>query len=657
MSICRVRKLGLLLAGFGLLASPFLVNGVMAGAFVPKPQEKPVFTQAGKVSYMAPLPSRKPPARVKKSISKSQEKGAVLKQENSVLPKLRSFVSKSVFSDRQARLYREVFNLQKNGDIRGADKKLAGLKNSILMGHVLAERYLHPTAYKASYKELYDWMEKYADHPQASQIYKLALSRKNLVAKKKNKGKIEKPVSYKAISGNLAVVARSGKIYRGQKSRSSQEEKRVRKLSKDIRRHVERKEPTLALNILSNDYAVQFMDDVEYDRLRAQISAGFLYAGKLDHANRLANASLKRSGIYIPQAGWVKGLVHWQKANYKQSAQAFETAATSPYSSGWMISAAAYWASRAHMRAGNVKLVGKWLDLAAIYPRTFYGLIAVRALGHDSEFNWSTPSLTRENIKYIEGTKNGVRAIALIKAGQRNIAELELRNINPGRSIEKQKALLAYADYYQLPSLSMRLANAYTNPKGGLYDSALYPVVGWKPQKGYRVDKALIHAIVRQESRFQVSASNPSGATGLMQLMPATANYVSGHNIYHEPQGRHQLKTPEINLEIGQTYVEELLNHKSVGQDLLSLAIAYNAGPGNLSRWKKERSHMQDPLLFIETIPFNETRAFVERVLSNYWIYRIRMNQKTPSLDAVAKGKWARYAAQDSGIKLLAMMN
>lgn len=645
MSIHHARKFGLLLAGFGLLSSPFIVKSVMARAFVPKPQIKPnPQQQLRKSAYI--LPVRKP---IKVALTTKEEISTVAPKIHSSLLKLS--MSKIAFSDKQARLYREIFDLQKRGDIKGADKRLAGLNNSILMGNVLAERYLHPTAYKATYKELHDWMNQYADHPQASRIYKLALSRKALAAK----SKLHKPVLYKTISGNLSSVANSGKVYKSRKRRSSQENKRVKKLFNDIRRHVERKEPTLALNILSNDYAVQFMDDVEYDRLRAQIAAGYLYAGKLEHADRLAESSLKRSGIYVPLAGWVKGLAYWQKANYQKSAQAFEMAATSPYSSGWMVSAAAYWTSRAQMRAGNVKLVSKWLNLAATYPRTFYGLIAVRALGENNDFNWSVPDLTREDVKYIESTKNGIRAIALIKAGQKNLAEAELSDIDPGRSIKKQQALLAYANYYKLSALSMRLANAYRDPKGRLYDAALYPVASWRPKKGYRVDQALIYALVRQESRFQTAASNASGATGLMQLMPATANYISGNSIYNSAQGRHQLKDPEVNLEIGQSYVEKLLNNKSVGQDLLSLAIAYNAGPGNLARWKKERSYMQDPLLFIETIPFYETRAFVERVLSNYWIYRMRMKQKTPSLDAVAKGKWARYAAQDGSIFNLAM--
>ena len=216
---------------------------------------------------------------------------------------------------------------------------------------------------------------------------------------------------------------------------------------------------------------------------------------------------------------------------------------------------------------------------------------------------------------------------------------------------------MAFVVENKLPALSMQLGNAFKNTNGELYDVALYPDTAWQPQSGYKIDKALIHAIVRQESRFQTAAQNPSGATGLMQLMPRTANYVAGVDIYDKAIGKYKLKDPAVNLELGQTYVHDLLNHRAVGQDLLSLAIAYNAGPGNLSKWKRERSHIKDPLMFIETIPFHETRAFVERVLSNYWIYRMRFNQETPTLDAVAEGDWARYAAQDESLKKLATAN
>ena len=635
-----LRKASLLTAGLVVLSAAFLTEE--SGAEVPTPSSKPVrVVDIEPNNSVIPVPHHKPDSE----LPTQPQKMIVIKEGIDLSALKFSDASKVVFPERQARLYREIFDLQDRGEISAADKKITQLSNNILLGHVYAQRLLHPD-YKATYKELSSWMKNYADHPQAAKIYNLAVSRQPIGLKQP----LLTPQKHKKITGNLVAMSRQGKPYQSQKRRSVSENNRVVKLKKDVRRHVEHYEPTLALNILNNDYALQFMDDVEYDRLRALIASGYLYAGKIDKAENLAKASLKRSGGFVPMAGWVKGLVNWQKGDYRESAQGFEAAATSPYASGWLVSAAAYWASRANMRAGNIQLVSQWLKISATYPRTFYGLIATRALGYDTDFDWSLPSLTRSHVKVIEATEQGKRAAALLKINRSDLAEAELYNIPFDRSIEMQQALLAYAHHYNLASLSLRLGNAFNNPKGGLYDAALYPVPSWQPEKGFRIAPALIHAIARQESRFNVLAQNPSGATGLMQLMPATANYIAGNSIYGEDSGKYQLQKPEVNLEIGQTYVERLLNHKAVEYDLLSLAIAYNAGPGNLSRWKSERTHINDPLMFIETIPFNETRAFVERVLANYWIYKMRMNETTPSLDAVAEGKWARYQGQGTNI-------
>ena len=611
----------------------------MAEAFAPKPEPKPSgdFIEIVETEDIpdVPLPQEKP---------KSVVETAILSPEVPVKNTVQktSSITGKLFSSNKKDIYQEIFDLQNQGDMKAADVKIKRLSNRVLMGHVLAERYLHPTAYRANFSELQSWMARYSDHPQATRIYKLATLRRP-----KNGGEIEQPKKQNNISGNLGAVSKRGKNYKTTKDRSEAQSQKVKIFKKDIRRHIKRNEPTMALNILNSDYTVKFIDSVEYDRLRAEISAGYLFVDKLDQALKLSTDSLRRSGQKVPLAGWVKGLVQWQRGQYSSAARAFSSAASSPYSSGWMVSAAGYWASRAHLRSGNVAQVSKWLDLASTYPRTFYGLIATRALGHKTEFDWQVPELTRDHIKHIEQTPYGRRATALIKSNQTSLAEAELRNINI-RSPENRYALMAYVSHYKLPALSMQLGNAMKNKKGGLYDAALYPDTSWLPQSGYKIDRALIHAIVRQESRFRTNAQNPSGATGLMQLMPNTANHISGKNIYHQASGQYQLKNPSVNLELGQSYIHELLNHRAVGQDLLSLAIAYNAGPGNLSKWKRERAHIKDPLLFIETIPYHETRAFVERVLSNYWIYRMRFDQDTPSLDAVAEGKWARYAAQES---------
>ena len=81
--------------------------------------------------------------------------------------------------------------------------------------------------------------------------------------------------------------------------------------------------------------------------------------------------------------------------------------------------------------------------------------------------------------------------------------------------------------------------------------------------------------------------------------------------------------------------------------DLLRLIAAYNAGPGNVARWNASMSYRNDPLLFLETIPVHETRAYVQRVLACSWIYASRLGRPAPSLDALAAGRWPRYHAAE----------
>lgn len=652
MMFNRINRSRLLFAGFVLIASLIFImkGGVAETNVIPKPQIKPSFDIGAEALNKKQLQVKGVLGATSDQLKSTKPAGIIANNKKLVLTSTGELqvienaaeaIPKPLSSDRQARLIGEIFDLQQKGDMSAADNKIAQLNSTLLLGHIYAQRYLHPTAYKSNHSELADWLQKYSDHPQAAKIHKLA---KN----KKSSGKpLKAPQTKKIISGNLNGIARSGKRYRSTKRRSDTQNARVDKLVTEIRQNVKQEKPTLALSVLSNDYAVQFMDDVEYDRFLALIASGYLYAGKTDDAARLAQQSIDRSGYAAPLAGWVGGLAHWQQKNYSKSAQFFEKSAESKYSSGWLVSASAYWASRAHRRLGNNQQVNKWLEKSSTYPRTFYGLIATRALGNDTHFNWKVPSLGRDQIKLIEGTSQGKRASALIQVGQIGLAEEELKYFDLQSSVKRQQALLAYANHHNLSSLLMRLGNAFSNPKGGLYDAALYPLAGFTPKGGYRVNKALLHAFIRQESRFNRMAYNPSGATGLMQIMPSTATHVSGDQLYSNSNGHYYLSKPEVNLSIGQKYIQELLGYKSVNQDLMSLAIAYNAGPGNLSKWKSKRKKIKDPLLFIETIPYNETRAFVERVVSNYWIYQMRLNQKTPSLDAVVKGEWARYAGRN----------
>jgi len=124
----------------------------------------------------------------------------------------------------------------------------------------------------------------------------------------------------------------------------------------------------------------------------------------------------------------------------------------------------------------------------------------------------------------------------------------------------------------------------------------------------------------------------------LMQLMPATAKYLGGR--------RQDLHDPVVNLGLGQEYLRRLLADPAVDNNLFMMAIAYNAGPGTLAKWRAADA-TQDALLFIESLPKDETRTFVERVMANVWIYQQRFGQPTPSLDHIAAGAWPIYQSQD----------
>lgn len=127
-----------------------------------------------------------------------------------------------------------------------------------------------------------------------------------------------------------------------------------------------------------------------------------------------------------------------------------------------------------------------------------------------------------------------------------------------------------------------------------------------------------------------------------MQIMPLTADFITidggGRG---DPQ---RLHNPGTNLSIGQSYLAHLSALDIVGGNLIRLLSAYNAGPGNLTKWLSSMDHKGDPLLFMEAIPFDETRAYVPRALAYTWLYAARLGLPTPSLDELAAGAWPRFA-------------
>jgi len=612
-------------------------------SILPLPDRKPLAMNIAfqvKQTSDIPLPLEKP--NFTRPIASS-----LLSFGSTPLPKARPVnINNGMLSPHDIKLYRDIFALQDKGEWDKADALYSMLDDLALRGHILYQRFMHPTKYRASFAELKGWMDMYADHPGAKKVHRLAVVR----APKTFKGTIAKPLSSIKKRIYIDPLSQGDNSYITSKRYSYAEAQKIESLQKRISSLLSRGAPTRAYKLLQQQHKTTPLDPVEYDELQALIARSFMIAGKDLQARKLASKSALRSGNKVPIAGWVGGLVAWKKQDYKLSAALFELTATSPYASQWTVTAGAYWASRAHSKIGNTHEVSKWLNVASQNPRTFYGLIAGKALGKRPEFNWSAPEFTDEYAGILRSNKAGVRAMALATIGQYHLAEAELKQIDSGNNQKLEEALIAYASQENLPAFSMRLAEATQHPQGGIFDAAYYPVSPWRPQGGYKVDRALINALIRQESRFNPYAQNTrSGATGLMQLMPSTARYVGRNANYHRELDRFALKNPQTNLDIGQHYIEDLMSQSAINEELFSLVIAYNAGPGNLRRWKREFSDIaDDPLLFVESIPMSETRAFVERVMSNYWIYRMRFNQPTPSLDRVARNQWPQYVQLDN---------
>ena len=117
-----------------------------------------------------------------------------------------------------------------------------------------------------------------------------------------------------------------------------------------------------------------------------------------------------------------------------------------------------------------------------------------------------------------------------------------------------------------------------------------------------------------------------------MQLMPSTAKFIS-KNKKISKNNSNILKEPLLNIEIGLDYIDYLLKLKIVDNNLVYMAAAYNAGPGNLKKWLNEINHNNDSLLFMESIPSRETRWFMEKILTNYWLYKNQFNEDVISLN------------------------
>lgn len=538
-----------------------------------------------------------------------------------------------VLSTEDRALYAEIFDLQEDARWREADAKIAALKDPLLIGYVKKQRFLHPTAYRSTFSELKEWMAYYGDHPDADEIFALA-------RKKQPRGATPAlaPLPRKWRTEPASPLHPDLERDYSNTSRPllTQIEGRVRFLAK-------REQASDALKEIERHLARGAITERQFDRMRSWIAASLYYQGYQARAQEIADAVSERNGDSAVLAYWISGLIHFRNGDMAKAHERFSAMARVPEQDAALRSAAGFWAARTALADGHFADVTPLLEIAADFPFTFYGQLALAQLGRNYDYNWSPPKVTPEGFaRLIEKEPAARRAIALIEIGKEAEGDLEFRWIN-GR-IESALAtdLLAVEAAFNLPAAQLDLALYHD---GRAFESGLFPIPAYEPENGFTADPALIYALMRQESKFKVEATSRVGARGLMQLMPKTASYVAKDRSLQRGSGRDRLYDPAVNLAIGQEYVNHLIS-TTAGGDLFDMALAYNGGPGNLRRWKREVG-VEDPLLFIESIPNPESRDFVERVLTNFWVYRQRLGRNPESRDLVAAGKLPLHQAID----------
>jgi len=516
--------------------------------------------------------------------------------------------------------YQRIFALEERGAWAEADREIARLEDRLLLGHVLAVRYLSKT-YRASYGELAAWLGHYADEPDAKEIYALALHRKpaHTPALARPAGVAPEPAQAElddTPSPHAALVARQ-----------------IRSLADTAPRRAEA--------LLLGPEAKRLLDPDSRGELRIVVADALATIGKPEAA-----APAPSEGA--AQAHWDAGLAAWRDGKFTEARAEFEALARNPGHSPWAKSGAAFWAARVELRLRRPDHVSYWLGIAAEEPRTFYGLLARRILGIESELDFAAEPFTTLDARAVTSLEAGRRALGLVAVGQRARAAEELRALAQSDSPALLQSLAALADRADLPALSLQLAGTLAQTDGRYHDRALYPVPRWTPRGGFTVDRALIFALMRQESLFVPRVASASGAQGLMQLMPKTARDMAARKglplSERDSETERALADPELNLTLAQEYVRMLLRDQRVKGNLMLFALAYNRGPSALPSREERRG---DPLLFLESIASPQARLFTKHVLTNYWIYRARLHQATPDLDALATGKWPTYIALD----------
>lgn len=280
-----------------------------------------------------------------------------------------------------------------------------------------------------------------------------------------------------------------------------------------------------------------------------------------------------------------------------------------------------YWQAIAMEKLGNIQAAKQSLQTLS-QERDWYGYLAADKLGLDY--------IAADQLPSSDATQRGLLMSYMEARRARDLKQAKLDWLARGEwaallkvipdDLRQEAALLALE--LDWPSMAARTQAVYTSDHP---DETLFPMP-WKPlvtaaEQTHGVNAAHIWSQMRAESLFMPDARSGVGASGLMQLMPKTAQQV-GQRLKLDNWRRLPLRDPATNIQLGTRYIAEMLEQFD---ERIPLAVAaYNAGPHRVEQWLKDRPY-NDPVLWIEQIPFSETRRYVQRSLYFHVRYNARL--------------------------------
>lgn len=340
-------------------------------------------------------------------------------------------------------------------------------------------------------------------------------------------------------------------------------------------------------------------------------------------------------GDWAPQAAWTSGLASWRMGDCESASRAFREVASTAQQRE-LRAGGYYWAARSEQACRRPGSVAPLLRAAASSAESFYGLLARETLGMETKLP-SDPLIGFD--PPVEQLPNVKRAIELARIGEPALAEELLRHQAKIGAPSEHHALIQVAKKLDLAAAQLWLAN--TGQPGALSGPAdRYPNPRWSPPGGWRVDPALAFGHIVQESAFRRTAISAAGAVGLMQVLPVTAQMLSQNR--GVPYSRATLTDTRTNLEFGQSFLEMMRRSSATAGQLPRVIASYNAGPLPVARWAGINDK-GDPLLWIESIPYWETRYYVPAVLRNMWVYQGLNREQATSLKAMAEHRWPAF--------------